>query len=80
MTYEEAFKKAAEQAYHDGSPPSAGWWPTVSHLPNLYAMRWWNGKEWSVYCSQRDAEAVQLDNASCMCAVARNIRWAHPWW
>ena len=80
MTYEKAFKKAAKQAYHDGSPPSKGWWPTRSEEPERYAMRWWNGKAWSVYCDQEDAEMGLLNRDSRMCAMAPGIRWAHPWW
>jgi hypothetical protein len=80
MTYEEAFEKATEQTYYRGAPPSVGWWPTRSEEPKRYAMRWWNGRRWSIYCDQEDAEMGLLNHRSHMGALAPGIRWTYPWW
>lgn len=33
--------------WHKGPPPSLGWWP-ASDRRNAFALRWWNGKNWSI--------------------------------
>lgn len=83
MTYEEAFKTAAEQAYHSGPPPSVGWWPTRVRFCGLPGrMRWWNGVGWSWSCDNRTADRAALDEAAAARSAYPNseIEWAHPWW
>lgn len=81
MTYEEAFKTAAEQAYHSGPPPSVGWWPTKA--AGNCAMRWWDGLSWGWGCGP---EIARLEGFIELCAETKNqfepheIEWAHPWW
>ena len=64
-----------DSQWHDGPPPSVGWWPaSCTHDEN--ALRWWNGNDWSSVCYQNDSS----DYVACY-AVKRDdalrIKWQH---
>jgi hypothetical protein len=33
--------------WHQGPPPSIGWWPTITLYQTYMFYRWWDGKCWS---------------------------------
>jgi hypothetical protein len=60
-----------------GPPPSVGWWP-ASMWRDSNAVRWWNGKFWSITAypgmSSRQAAACARQQTW---ASASDIEWCH---
>lgn len=67
MTFEQAYKLAPQQEYFSGNPPEIGWWmtykPDAIVVPE-YAMRYWNGESWGVYCTPSDTCVDTIDQES----------------
>lgn len=49
-----ASKTKCKPGWHEGPPPSIGWWP-ASICCDPRTLRWWNGKRWSVACYPKDS-------------------------
>ena len=59
--------------WHEGPPPSIGWWPASrSREPDLF--RWWNGKWWSVPARSWMTEEQAEVTAKLKSAV-NDIEW-----
>jgi hypothetical protein len=58
--------------WHKGPPPSIGWWP-ASISRDRDAIRWWDGKFWSVPCYKGEKPwSIKLSagiKASPLCAI-----------
>lgn len=66
--------KSAAITWHQGQPPSIGWWPaSVERDPD--AFRWWNGTAWSWPAfAHEDWRQVALA-ASVLSTLQARIEW-----
>lgn len=62
-----------DNTWHDGPPPSLGWWP-ASSMRVMDAYRWWNGKEWSVLAFERDS-VVEAARSACIPTICTGVQW-----
>jgi hypothetical protein len=60
--------------WHDGPPPSIGWWP-ASSAKNPEYLRWWNGSCWSQPCRKGDPLLMVTFFAARPAAHSSNIQW-----
>lgn len=74
--------------YH-GYPPSIGWWPADSlNTKDLHTIRWWNGRRWSTWFSEKDHAIYdspeEFDSAVLFSQPTQGsvIVWRHraTWW
>lgn len=72
-------KKEPEVKWHKGSPPSIGWWP-ASCAGNIKAIRWWDGKRWSITASPENTAKEAEHISKTKDFLDENIRWAKRWW
>ena len=64
-----------DSRWHDGPPPSVGWWP-ASREQDKHALRWWDGNCWSHVCREDNTPAFVLFFAGIWDEVA-GIKWQH---
>lgn len=64
--------------WHEGPPPSIGWWP-ASLVRNKKCLRWWNGFAWSYAVYKADDPIVVARTAGrrAPTAVQGCIEWTH---
>lgn len=60
--------------WHKGPPPSVGWWP-ASRQRDKKALRWWNGKVWSVVCYSHFHANVVAKRAATATEPQIGIKW-----
>lgn len=66
--------------WHKGPPPEIGWWP-ASLVQDEQAIRWWNGKFWSVAAFPEDSAKKAATYAAKKSAHGLSwIKWTDRWW
>lgn len=65
--------------WHDGPPPSLGWWPTQLRGKKSNALRWWDGKQWSfpVWPSDPPYIVSVTSETPAWDEVQPQIQWRH---
>ena len=66
--------KKSRPVWHKGPPPSRGWWP-ASVTRDISAVRWWDGKAWSVPAYRGDPLFLVENAASVVSAGQHRIEW-----
>lgn len=62
--------------WHDGPPPSQGWWPaSVAQKGNTY--RWWNGQWWSDWATAEYTAQQAARAARKKYVYPKEIQWQH---
>lgn len=64
-----------DNTWHDGHPPSMGWWPASSERV-MDAYRWWNGVEWSVMAHSWES-AVAAALSARIPTMCPGVQWRH---
>lgn len=65
--------------WHEGPPPSIGWWP-ASTVRNSDAIRWWDGREWSCAAYQHYSAKDAGAKAKLTSFDQDKIEWLKCWW
>ena len=60
--------------WHQGPPPSIGWWP-ASFDRNDRVYRWWNGKHWSFPALKGDSAQTAAHCARIRALGGVEIEW-----
>ena len=64
----------SDNEWHSGPPPSLGWWP-ASIFRDSKAIRWWDGKCWSLPCYQGESLKTIASDAEQKCPKLIGIEW-----
>lgn len=61
--------------WHNGPPPSIGWWP-ASTVQQEAILRWWDGRRWSLPCTA-SMDAHHADHNARLSTTKRSchIQW-----
>ena len=65
--------------WHDGPPPSIGWWP-ASCEKRIKTLRLWNGKWWSRPAFKFDSAETAAHYAMQKAFAQKDIQWTERWW
>lgn len=65
----------SETVWHKGPPPSVGWW-IASTLRDKDALRWWNGRDWSMVAFRRYSPERAAAQAKIRASSNLKIEWA----
>lgn len=65
--------------WHDGPPPSLGWWPTQLRGKKSNALRWWDGKQWSfpVWSSDPPYIVSLTSGTPAWAEYQPQVQWRH---
>lgn len=61
--------------WRKGPPPEIGWWPASIGGRFVDALRFWDGKSWSMFCTPKQAGEFGQWKVS-----RPDIQWTDRWW
>ena len=79
MSTKKKSKTQPKTIWNYGKPPSIGWWP-ASICQQKRAIRWWNGKVWSVASSPDCDKETAAKDAAIPSGNQLGVQWSQRWW